>query len=894
MAPPVIPIECIQLILDHVDHTTGLHTLLFLNKSWFPVVAARLYRDPLTRIGSSQNTPRALSLFLSRVVLCYTPSEDPIVLAIKHNLALEYSTPLPPSTAYTKPSLDYLSYIRVIRFNSRVTCSLPRLKPSLGSVSEGSDHHQLNSPIFRPETGADSRGKGAQEDQGHCILSDFLPLEPLDTRNAAAQQAIILAIASNRFHKLDELQIPLRYLSQFYRQPSIIRALAGLQCIVFDLGGFRRCSHETVQSTYDFVQTYLEIHGPQHGLTDVVYVGGRLAEQSQSMQVIYQVYGLLGSHYMPKLITDYNVEYDGLDRLDRVQAIHLASKSSRAAAQAMMARLEKCHRLQELRVVIECRTNSTVMNPVHSGNEDDFGHIFHWAINNPRAPWNGTTYIQQPLPPLRVVDLSYNGHHSEKLVDHLFAAFGSSLEDVRLRFTSLSGRTGYIGCNQPPWRCPQLRRFQIFSRGLLLMAPEVLTGHFPRLERLHLRDTSETLLPVPPGLYNPWPHMPELIHLFLEGRAATQFSLVSLCYMSKLQWLAIRCRPFSSHGAYDSSDDYGIVTRWMMTMPNPWPESRIQHAFQLQKTPKQARPQQRCKEGGPERDEPIAGINGEFATVDRETWRLPALKVMEIRGPPASTIPLLPSSYLATHFPRLESLILSLYPVIRSLDNDLEEHCCEEASVSPSADSTLRRHDQHHLQCRHQQLRVLTLEGSWTIHLPALRQLLWGFPKICSLAFKGMTSSSYHVRPIDMVQATAPSTSSSYKHGAARPAPSTKSKASSGSTDMTELHVWHSDDITPKDAISWGLEEYFNHGSPLPPLHYSCSFPPSRESSYNSDVERDAEGDIYFHFGSSTYHRRRCPELLVPGLAKAIVAAVKEKAREGLALVTFRKKANKE
>ncbi|KAG0231823.1 hypothetical protein BGW41_002094 [Actinomortierella wolfii] len=445
MPAPPLPIECMQLILEHFDDTFALHSLLLTSKAWFPLVAERLYHDPFTRIHRCKNTPRALSLFLSRVVLCCSPCKDPVVAALRHRFMAETSASTVESRLGGKktPSIDYLSLVKIIRFSPRVLHAIAHLmerQEPKKPVSKGRKKKRdvnIASSNLSPRTESTEHGQVAQwqiEIEGGDLFLGGMTDMKLEMAKASVSHAIVVAIAEHQFHNIQELQIPRQYLRQYYLQFSVVQALSNLECVIFDLG-FGAVYQEMIQNTHDFVREYAGVHGMRRGQFDILYVGGKSVEFLQTFPIIHQTYSLLRPHYTPKYITDYNGGGELIDSLARVQCIQLTRICDQTTVRAVMARLKECRLLKELWVTIDTRgtgTNGNI-NINNSENLSDQSHIFEWAINRTnevfKSPFVSHTLL---LPPLCRVNLSYNGLNPERLIEHLFSAFGPTLEDVNL------------------------------------------------------------------------------------------------------------------------------------------------------------------------------------------------------------------------------------------------------------------------------------------------------------------------------------------------------------------------------------------------------------------------------------------------------------------------------
>ncbi|KAG0222696.1 hypothetical protein BGW42_006394, partial [Actinomortierella wolfii] len=127
--PPTLPPECIERILMHIDDTGLLHSMLTLSRTWFTPVVRRLYYDPFMQIEYHQNTLSSLKEFLT-LVLALSPFRDPVTDILRKELgvrsiATTSTADLDVNNASTPPSslspmIDYLAYIRVVRFSPKI------------------------------------------------------------------------------------------------------------------------------------------------------------------------------------------------------------------------------------------------------------------------------------------------------------------------------------------------------------------------------------------------------------------------------------------------------------------------------------------------------------------------------------------------------------------------------------------------------------------------------------------------------------------------------------------------------------------------------------------------------------------------------------------------------
>ncbi|KAG0259315.1 hypothetical protein DFQ27_004118 [Actinomortierella ambigua] len=113
-----LPIDCIEVILDHLDATTrtkDLRSLLTVNKAFFAASVRRLYADPIETIKSRHRT-RALSYptgavrrLLALVLRC-SPDNSPQAQSLRHSLHADIHA-LPGIL-----TTDYLSLIKTIQY----------------------------------------------------------------------------------------------------------------------------------------------------------------------------------------------------------------------------------------------------------------------------------------------------------------------------------------------------------------------------------------------------------------------------------------------------------------------------------------------------------------------------------------------------------------------------------------------------------------------------------------------------------------------------------------------------------------------------------------------------------------------------------------------------------
>ncbi|KAG0252490.1 hypothetical protein DFQ27_008036 [Actinomortierella ambigua] len=113
-----LPIECIEIILDHLETVTrkrDLYLLLTVNKSFFAAAVRRLYADPIKTIESLRGkTPdylrRAPRRLLALVLRC-SPDNSPEAQSLRSSFHADVHA-LP-----SIPTMDYLSLIKTIQYN---------------------------------------------------------------------------------------------------------------------------------------------------------------------------------------------------------------------------------------------------------------------------------------------------------------------------------------------------------------------------------------------------------------------------------------------------------------------------------------------------------------------------------------------------------------------------------------------------------------------------------------------------------------------------------------------------------------------------------------------------------------------------------------------------------
>ncbi|KAG0249645.1 hypothetical protein DFQ27_009885, partial [Actinomortierella ambigua] len=107
-------IDILTLVIDNVDDPGTLFSLLTVSKQVFRYVCRTLYRDPGYFVRKMRCEKRAVYRFV-RVPLAFTPTADDNMKALQQTFDVEQAT--------APPMLDYLSFIRVVRWDDMMlTC----------------------------------------------------------------------------------------------------------------------------------------------------------------------------------------------------------------------------------------------------------------------------------------------------------------------------------------------------------------------------------------------------------------------------------------------------------------------------------------------------------------------------------------------------------------------------------------------------------------------------------------------------------------------------------------------------------------------------------------------------------------------------------------------------
>ncbi|KAG0234518.1 hypothetical protein BGW41_001117 [Actinomortierella wolfii] len=107
-----LPLECITRVIELVDNHHDLFNLLTVSKDVFLIAARCLYHDPIkTSSGDYESSITKMVLFL----LSLSPADSTTIDTIRRSNGLSPSgAPLDP-----KPTIDYLSLVKVIRWRYR-------------------------------------------------------------------------------------------------------------------------------------------------------------------------------------------------------------------------------------------------------------------------------------------------------------------------------------------------------------------------------------------------------------------------------------------------------------------------------------------------------------------------------------------------------------------------------------------------------------------------------------------------------------------------------------------------------------------------------------------------------------------------------------------------------
>ncbi|KAF9159618.1 Pyruvate kinase [Actinomortierella ambigua] len=584
-----LPVECIELIVSHMEDLWTLWSLLTVNKRFAAVVLRRLYMNPYRSIllGFLFHEGLPIRRLAQRILtLTHVSPSDPYIQSIKRVLKINdaSSSRLQPD----QPTwIDYLALIREVEWPTDIWEELYEFFHEVGT-------EMAKDPQLRRE---DAQAIEADDPRWSCP-----PALVQSTLTWAACGG-----SAEQLGRIKKLWIPIQDIER-YLDPNVIAQLTQLEEVVFDVryASIKTDFEATFLNGISFVRSH-RCHHLSHGSNNRVQGGQRSTSSSGSGSVSgarldsarferlswrgyehleRELYSLLPPLYKPKHLTKENwdrfmVKPQETDTC-RLESIFYEEPDKvdwgPFLPEIPSFLLPTCRRLVRLRLRVRAKEVAT---------------IFHWAVEEKRnsirrrsMTGDSQGHEDDALVQLEEVDLTCDRGTMRRVIQDITFAFGHSLRVINImpamedldddtysetaNFGGLHG--GQAGTNHNDgshepgealgeggeqsnstaklcigagWDLPRLVRLSIVSIGPRIeLDPKALT-HSRRLEMVRLRDDA-TIHSISRHdaqsfdqlSYDEW-ILPSATRIKLIGHTATKFNPASLAWMRRLTWLEL-------------------------------------------------------------------------------------------------------------------------------------------------------------------------------------------------------------------------------------------------------------------------------------------------------------------------------------------------------------------
>ncbi|KAG0227291.1 hypothetical protein BGW42_003026 [Actinomortierella wolfii] len=738
-----LPVECIELIVSHIEDLWTLWSLLTVNKCFAAVVLRRLYMNPYRSIlmGFLFHEGIPIRRLAQRILtLTHVSPDDPYIESMKRVLKI-HNAPSHKLQPNQSTWVDYLALVREVEWPNDIWTEL----------------HE-----FFHEVGADMV-KDFQLRKGNTR-----PIDLEDPRwscpPALVQSTLTWALcggSAEQLGRIKKLWIPIQDLERFL-DPTIVAQLTQLEEVVFD-GRYATINTDfeaTFQKGIDFVRAHRRYHlsegsngsrtpGESSGSgRNINQTGGARLDSARFERLSWrgyehlerELYLLLPPLNKPRHLTKLNWDRFMIKSTEtdtsRVESIFYEEPEKvnwdPYLPQIPSFLLPSCRRLVRLRLHIRAREAAT---------------IFRWAVEEKNrwiAGGNSQSNNVDTLVPLEELDLTCDRGTMQHVIQGAMFAFGHSLRIVNILPTventedSDSEAAFYedingiqtnnnsmddLGdivfdhgqqssfhqggssmsrlCIGAGWNLPRLVRLCIVSNGPLIDLDPKALANSQRLELVRLKDDAVTPVSldhratrsIMRQTYDEW-ILPKTTRIKLVGHSATKFNPRSLAWMKQLTWLELSQRTVIDIALTTTTSDNSSSLTGQFSSPPSMTEGNS--------------------------PVPVLSSSSSSSSTELHTnpwtwdWDLPALQTLILAGDTA----LLFELKLLKHTPNLRALSLDIQQIER------------EFSWTPQCNVEVPN------------LEELSLLGRWSISNETLQYILLGSSGITPSPSSTLQSSS--------------------------------------------------------------------------------------------------------------------------------------------------------
>ncbi|KAG0226841.1 hypothetical protein BGW42_003323 [Actinomortierella wolfii] len=483
-----LPPDCLALVVDCIDDPGTLFSFLTVSKTAFSVAAKRLYRS----MSIVNKHRRRVVYAYVRLVLSLSTLQDTITRALRD----EFEVCFPRKQVYT----DYLALIRDIAFH-----------PDDDAGCWRTDHFpRRNSSVYR---GMDLRPLVAWAICAHSRMANMTGLT-IECDNLA-------------------------------RYKGYIPCLAALQRIIFDIG-----SSEQVAHVHEFMQLYIQTHGPRARRISLE-LAGAFREDFGTVLTIYALLDPPNPH--PREITKATfapyVLYQDTTDFSNVLAID-GFYDDLGHTRAILPR---CPRLESLSAKLSPHGPSLFgwIKPSCTGDRAT-------PSSSIPTPTTGLSLPPTPTPPpVKHIELYGSPASAFHALCDALSCFGSTLETIRLQDPDDTNEQPQVYRLASRLCLPRLRELRIvfeLNEYSVSFQPNSLPK-MPAIEVLEMYHSFDRYVDIGGRQYNEefheryplttwdvFSYMPMLKVLHLSGRTAAEFHPGSLQFMPYLESLTVRIR----------------------------------------------------------------------------------------------------------------------------------------------------------------------------------------------------------------------------------------------------------------------------------------------------------------------------------------------------------------